>query len=354
MAIDDGTKNLRVAVVGLRVGKSHLDALAAHPRAEIRAVCDPVEDLAREMARHYSVPGVYADYETMLAHEDLDGVCLATPNRLHAPMTRAAIARGLHVLCEKPLTLDTGEARDLLRMARAAGITHATNFSNRPNPAVRFVKEQIDAGVLGRVYEVHLTYQQDFLGDPMAPHTWRNSRVEGGSGVIGDTGSHMLDLSRLFLGEVASVSAHLGIVTAERARPDGSMAVVDADDLAFASLRYAGGVHGLLRVSRVARGRSDLRRVELYGERASLVLEIDTGINRVWRADEATVFRGDGFRIVFARDPRISTWGGNILEWVDASLERRGMAPSFEDGLRCQEILDAAIRSDAERRWIDV
>lgn len=350
----DPNNKLKVGVVGLRMGEGHLRALATHPRAEIVAVCDPVEERLTDVAARYKVPGIYADYETMLAREALDGVCIATPNRLHAPMARAAINRGLHVMSEKPLTLDTAEARDLLQMARAAGITHATNFSNRPNPTVKFVKEQIDAGVLGRVYEVHLTYLQDWLSDPDAPYTWRNSAAEGGSGALGDIASHMLDLGRLFLGEVVAVSAHLAIRTPERRRPDGTMATVDADDLAYLHLRFADGASGLVRVSRLARGRCDIKRVELYGDHASLVLEMDKGVNRVLRADEPTAWRGDLFRVVYAFDPNISIWGGNVLEWVDASLERREMSPSFEDGLRCQEILDAALRSHQERRWVDL
>jgi predicted dehydrogenase len=336
------------------MGAAMLDALARHPGADVRALCDPVEERVSALATQYNVPRIYADYEEMLAAEQLDGVCISTPNRLHTPMVRAALDRGLHVMCEKPLTLDTGEARSLLEQARAAGITHGINFSNRPNPAVKYVKQQLDADVCGRIYEVHLAYLQDWLADPSAEYTWRNSRAESGSGALGDIGSHVLDLSRLFVGEVAAVSAHLGIVMSERVRPDGTVGQVDADDLAYLHLRYAGGTHGLLRVSRVARGRCDIRRVELFGERASLVLEIDQGVARVLRADEVTAWRGDGFREVFAQDPRISTWGGNVLEWVDASLEGREMSPNFEDGLRSQEILDAAIRSDAAQRWIDL
>lgn len=349
---DDG--RLRVAVVGLQIGRRHAEAVAHHLQAELVAVCDLDESLAREVAALYGAGAVYTDYDAMLAAEELDGVCIVTPNRLHAPMVRAALSRGLHVMCDKPLTLDTDEARDLLERARAAGVTHAVNFSNRPNPAVQYVKEQIDAGALGRIYEVHLAYLQDWLSDPASPYTWRNSAAESGSGALGDIASHVLDLSRFFVSEIAAVSAHLGVITPERPRPDGTMARVDADDLAYLHLRYRGGAHGLLRVSRVARGRSDLRVVELYGERASLILEIDKGVNRVLRADEMTQWRSGVFREVFASDPNISTWGGNIRAWVDAALARRPMSPSFDDGLRCQEIVDAALRSAAEGRWVEL
>ena len=358
MGVDEMTNRqdgrLRVAVAGLHIGRGHARAVAAHPRADLVAVCDPNEALAREVADAYGDPAIYADYDAMLAAESLDGVCIATPNRLHAPMARAAIARGLHVLCEKPLTLDTGEARDLLARARTAGVTHAVNFSNRPNPAVRYVREQLDAGVLGRVYEAHLTYLQDWLADADAPYTWRNSAAESGSGALGDIASHVLDRGRLFVGEVGAVSACLGVAISERPRPDGTPGRVDADDLASLHLRYRDGAHGIVRVSRVARGRCDVRRVELYGERASLALEIDKGVNRVLRAEETTRWRGDSFYEVFASDPAVWTWGGNIHAWIDAALDHRALAPSFEDGLRCQEIVDAALRSHAEQRWIDL
>jgi predicted dehydrogenase len=344
---------LRVGIVGLRMGEDMLDALAQHARAEVCALCDPIEERVRPLAQKYSVPAVYADYGEMLAGTTLDGVCISTPNRLHVPMVRAALARGLHVLCEKPLALSAADARLVLDEARAAGVTHGVNFSNRSNPAVMYVKEQLDLGVCGRIYEAHLTYLQQSLSDPGVAYSWRNSSAEGGSGALGDIGSHLLDLGRLFIGEVTSVSALLGIVTAERVRPDGTTGVVDADDLAYLHMRFAGGVHGLLRVSRVATGNGDFRRVELFGEHASLILEIDRGVNRVLRADARADRRADGFRTVYAHDPRLSTWGGNTLAWVDAALEGREMIPSFEDGLRCQEVIDAAIRSHAEHRWIE-
>jgi predicted dehydrogenase len=269
-------------------------------------------------------------------------------------MVRAAIARGLHVMCEKPLTLDTAEARSLLAAARAAGITHAVNFSNRRNPAVQFVQSQLEAGMCGSIREIHLSYLQDWLSDPGAGYTWRNSRAESGSGVLGDLGSHVLDLGRVFAGEVRAVFAQLAVITPERRRADGTMGTVDADDLAYLQLRYANGAYGLVRVSRVARGRCDGRCIEIYGERASLVLEIDSDVNRVLRADTATNWRGNSFRQVYSTDPAETNWGGNTQSWIEAIADGRPVSPSFEDAVHCQEILDAAIRSDHEGRWIEL
>jgi predicted dehydrogenase len=345
---------LRVAVAGLRIGEWHARAVSEHPRAELRAVCDANSERAEAVALKYGAGATYTSYAQMLESEDLDGVCIATPNSLHVPMVREALARKLHVLCDKPLSLQTSEASELLADARAAGVTHAVNFSNRPNPSVRFVKSLLETGALGRIYEVHLTYLQDWLSDPSAPFTWRNSRSESGSGALGDIASHVLDLGRFFMGEIDSVSALLATVVGERTDAAGVANKVDVDDVAYLNLRFACGSVGTVRVSRVAQGRCDIRRVELYGDRASLVLEIDQGVSRVLRADEMTAWRGDGFREVFASDSRIWSWGGNISAWIDASIERREMSPSFEDGLRCQQVLDAALRSVDQRSWVDV
>jgi predicted dehydrogenase len=347
-------KPLRVAVAGLRIGEWHARAVAEHPHAELRAVCDANPERAEAVALKHGAKSTYTSYTHMLESEDLDGVCIATPNSLHVPMVREALARNLHVMCDKPLSLDTSEASDLLDSARAAGVTHAVNFSNRPNPSVRFVRSVLETEGLGRIYEVHMTYLQDWLSDPSAPYTWRNSRSESGSGALGDIASHVLDLGRFFVGEIDSVSALLGTVVGERKDIGGVANQVDVDDLAFLNLRFASGSYGTVRVSRVARGRCDIRRIELFGERASLVLEIDQGVSRVLRADEETAWRGDGFREVFASDSRIWSWGGNISAWIDAAIERRETTPSFEDGLRCQQVLDAALRSANERRWVDV
>ena len=84
------------------------------------------------------------------------------------------------------------------------------------------------------------------------------------------------------------------------------------------------------------------------------MLAIDRGSAACCAPTRPTAWRGDGFREVFAYDPDIRIWGGNVQTWVDAALARREMTPNFEDGLRCQEILDAAIRSANERRWVDL
>jgi predicted dehydrogenase len=354
MLSESTSRSLRVAVAGLRIGEWHARAVAEHPRAVLSAVCDANPERAEAVALKYGAGNAYTSYERMLEAEELDGVSIATPNALHVPMVRAALARGLHVMCDKPLSLYTTEASELLSEARAAGVTHGINFSNRPNPAVRFLQSMLEPETIGRIYEIHLSYLQDWLSDPGAPFTWRNSRAESGSGALGDIASHVLDLGRLFAGEIESVSASLGTVVPERLDASGIANKVDVDDLAYMCLRFANGAHGLLRVSRVARGRCDIRRVEIYGERASFVLEIDHGISRVLRADEMTAWRGDGFREVFASDSRLWSWGGNIAEWIDASIERREMSPNFEDGLRCQEVLDAALQSADMRCWMTV
>jgi predicted dehydrogenase len=121
---------LRVAVVGLHMGAAMLDALTSYSRACVVAICDRDESRLRAMAEQYGIHRTFLDFEQMLDGVELDGVCISTPNRLHVPMVRLALERGLHVMCEKPLALDTEEAQGLLHLARQKGVTHGVNFSN--------------------------------------------------------------------------------------------------------------------------------------------------------------------------------------------------------------------------------
>ena len=129
------------------VGVHHVDAVRRLGFVDVVAVADVTEASAASAAAAMHVPTSYGSIEALVANPAIDVIHVTTPNHLHAPVTRAAIAHGKHVISEKPLAMSAAEARDLVERAEAAGIVHAVSFNYRGNPMVQQVRQMVAAGV---------------------------------------------------------------------------------------------------------------------------------------------------------------------------------------------------------------
>ena len=142
---------IRVGVVGLgKMGLSHLSMIRAHPDVRVDAVVDAAGYVLDVLEKYTGVP-TFRDLETALAEVELDAVIIATPTRLHAPMVRQALERGVSVFCEKPLCLSAEDSRDLAELARARGLVTQVGYHNRFVGAFQEVKRLLDLGAIGRV-----------------------------------------------------------------------------------------------------------------------------------------------------------------------------------------------------------
>ncbi|RLJ01191.1 MAG: gfo/Idh/MocA family oxidoreductase, partial [Candidatus Aenigmatarchaeota archaeon] len=144
--------SLKVGVVGLGMGRGHVEAYQAHPEAEVVAICDIDEGRLGQVGDRYGIARRYMDYREMLEKEELDIVSVATPNSLHMPITVAALQAGCHVLCEKPLALNAQEAKKMVEKAEEVGRRLMVNFSYRFDPISLALKDQVNKGVLGEPY----------------------------------------------------------------------------------------------------------------------------------------------------------------------------------------------------------
>lgn len=182
----------------------YLSSLAGYPNARLAAICGRNEERAAEVAAKYNVPRVFTDYREMIWTANLDAVVVSTPDDLHHPMTMAALEAGLHVLCEKPLAMNAAQAREMYETAEAEGVKHMVLFTNRWLPPFRHVHDLVQSGYIGRPYHAQFSHVGHYGGE----YQWR---LDGrrANGVLGDLGSHIIDLSRWYLGEIASVDARL-------------------------------------------------------------------------------------------------------------------------------------------------
>ncbi len=220
---------IRVGAVGLgKMGLSHQALLGAHPNVDLAAVCDSSSYVLGVLRKHTGLT-TFGDYEEMLAQSDLDAVLIATPSKFHAEMVESALERDLHVFCEKPLTLDPGDAGRLAALARERGLVTQVGYHNRFVAAFGEVKALLDAGAIGEVTHV--------VGEAYGPvvlkakgKTWRSQRGEGG-GCLYDYAAHVINLINWYLGEPVGVGGTALPRVFSR----------ETDDAAFATLHFAEG-----------------------------------------------------------------------------------------------------------------
>jgi predicted dehydrogenase len=296
------------------------------------------------------------------------------PNGLHAEPCIAAARAGKHVLCEKPLARSAVEALQMLDAVRAAGVIHMCGFNYRFLPAVRLARQLIAEGRCGKLLQFRARYLQSSLADPAFPFRWRSDSTHAGHGVLGDLGSHLVDLTRFLVGEPVRVMGSAATFIHERPLEDAPerRAPVTVDDAFQAMCEFAGGTTGLLEASKVCLGSKNRLEFEANGMEGSLRFSLER-INELdvyLRSDEATPLAG--FRRIQVTDAghpfMAQWWPRHPLGWdqtfvheigglFDAIEGREAIAPfgaTFEDGYRAAVICDAIAASAAQRAPVDV
>ena len=277
------------------------------------------------------------------------------PNSVHAEPTIAAAQAGKHVVCEKPLGRTADESFEIWQAAESAGVRHLCGFNYRFVPAVRLARELLEAGELGEIVHFRLRYLQGWSWDA-DPRAWRFDPEQTGTGVLGDIGSHAIDLARYLVGEIGSVSAGVRTIVPDRR----------VDDHFVAAVEFESGVLGTLEGSQLARGHANSNAFEVNGTKGSVAFDAER-LNELQVADE------DGFRRVLVTEPEhpymrfwwppghIIGWGETFVHEVghlfEAIAGEHGVGPhgaTFEDGYRCAEVIEAILRSAEGGRREDV
>ena len=277
------TKHIRAGVIGTGfIGPVHLEALR-RLGVSVAALCD-LPDRVRAAADKFGIPEAFGDYREMLRSPNVDVVHITSPNRFHCEMSLAALRAGKHVICEKPLAMNTRETAHIVKLARRSARVFAANYNVRFYPAVLALHRMVARGELGDIIHVNGSYMQDWLFKD-TDYNWRLLPQEGGKlRAVADIGTHWMDTVSFILGaKIASVFADLGTLHKTRRRPLGEVQTfaksdakmnyasypVETEDFASVLLKFANGARGNLGVSQVAAGRKNCIRVEIYGSKKS-------------------------------------------------------------------------------------
>jgi predicted dehydrogenase len=372
------SKEINVGLVGASfMGKAHSNAYldVAHyfdlsSKPVMRTLCDIDRNNLASLVQKYGWQTTETSWEKLVARDDIDLIDICTSNKTHRPIAVAAAKSGKHIICEKPLCLNTDEARMMLDAAEEAGVRHMTAFNYRRVPAILLAKQMIDEGKIGKIHHFNAVYYQDWLVDPDFPFVWRHNADEGGSGAHGDMNAHTVDLARFLVGEFESVCAAEEIFIKERPTFDKkSTGKVTADDALYFLARFRDGALGSFLATRFATGRKNFLRLEIFGSAGSLCFNLER-LNELDFYSNTDERKEQGFRKILVTEsdhPYIDRWWppGHIIGWEHTFIHEIGdlllaidkkesVKADFYDGLRCQQVLDAAIISARDRKWIEI
>jgi predicted dehydrogenase len=355
---------LRVGIIGSSgwTELMYFNNLKGRDDVEIAAISGRNAGPLAEMAGKHGIAATYTDYREMIASGGLDAIVVAAPDDRHLEMTLAAIDKGLHVLCEKPLANSAADARRMLAAAEQRGIRHMVLFTWRWQPHFQWLRSYLASGELGRIYRAQFSFITGFARPPV--YAWRHDPARA-NGVIGDLGSHMIDLSRWYFGEIDAVSATLGI-SIDRSGIAGHEAG-SGNDSGHLSLRFRNGVLGVIDVTVVSHTADMLVKQMVRIEAEHGTVEIDhiftgehAGVTiRLLKADETNVrilpvppaYFGTSdpgnFLDIYNKEPV------GVLGFVKAVRDGVRPEPGFDVGVKVQEVVDAALLSERERRWVE-
>jgi predicted dehydrogenase len=335
---------------------AHLEALQGLPGTRTVAVCGPRLDRAQETAARFGAPLATQDPRAVLEHPDVDAVLVDTPDHTHYELVIAAARHGKHVFCEKPLATEIGQAREMAAAVESAGVRGMMGFSTRFSPVIQNVKRHLEAGAIGRPLHVHVQAFNAGLLAERPRWSWRTDRARAGTGILGDLGSHMIDLNHFLLGPTTEVMASMRTFIPELIDPQtGERHRHEVDDDTALLLRFASGAHGTLALSRVG----SVHMGYPIGRRHYLIDGDKGGL--LWENGVATLHPYKGEPVRLEGEPPlwevdhhtfITGWARQNLEpFVEAIRSGADRAPTLRDGLLTQAVIDAAVRSAASGTW---
>ena len=333
---------IRIGIIGTGgMARQHARNFKAAVGCRVAACADIVPGKAKAFAETHGIPASYEDYGEMLAREKLDAVSIVTIDSVHAPAALAAIGRGLHVMCEKPLADSVANARKMARAAGRAGIITAVNFSWRNPPASQKAAQIASSGALGELRHIEGHYLQCWLTQDWQtspPLLWRLSSRHGSMGVLGDIGVHILDLVTFIAGDISELACELTIF--DKGVKRIGKYVFDVNDSMLTIARFKNGARGTLNATRWAKGCGNSVALRVHGTRGALDLDLERPPE-----EQLKVSLGKGLNALKWSAVKCPPAPNQQARFVRAITTGKQGQTSFEGGLKIQEYLEACCKS---------
>ena len=359
---------VRIAIIGAGAVADyhHVPGIRLDPRAALVAACDPNEQLLQKRKGDWSISKVTRNYSEIANDPVIDAVIICTPNDTHYPITLACLNGGKHVMCEKPLGLHAGEAREMCRLAREKGLRHMTAFTYRFAPSMRYLRHLVASGKLG--FPRHFRSQR-FLDWPETSWGWRQYKKNAGAGDLFDMTIHRIDYAQDLMGRMTSICGAVAQFVPRDKNPDGTACPPsEVDDWSALICQFERGGVGVLEGTTLAKGYHfdgfGHDWAEVNGSEASAVYQLKEPnsilLGKHGESLEKVEVPAEFLKPTDSpRDPRQgvpSTVFRYDLAWefVSAIVEGRDAVPGFDHGASAQAVADAVLESFEKRTWVPI
>jgi predicted dehydrogenase len=340
-------KKVKVGIIGAGgISNRHIAGYKALENVDLYALCDINEQRARDCAEINNIKHVFTDYTKMLELSELDAVSICTSTNIHASAAIAALKAGKHVLCEKPMSMNAEEAREMIKAEKESGKILMIGFVRRFGRDAKVLKDFIDNGMMGDIYYAKASY----LRRNGYPGGWFGNKKVSGGGPLIDLGVHVIDLVRYLMGSprVVSVSGAAFKKLGERNNINAEKGYVsvdsgnifDVEDLAVAMIKFSNGSVLSVETSFNLNIKSDSGNIELFGTKAGAKLD-----PKLEFYSEMNNYLVD---ITPAHDTAFSITGvfeSEISHFIDCILNGTKCISTSDDGLELMKIIDAVYLS---------
>ncbi len=333
---------LKVGVVGLGIGCSHIRGFQSHPDVEVVGVADIDEKRLAEKAEEFGIKGRYSSMDKLISAEKPDIISVALPNKLHKPFTIRALEAGCHVLCEKPMAMNAAEADEMNRAAARAGRRLMINFSFRFNDQSYALKKEVESGILGDLYFARTIWLRR-RGIPKFG-SWFSKKELAGGGPIIDLGVHRLDLALWLMGYpepewvMAQTFDHIG---GERGKREGI--AFDVEDMGVAMIRFRNGAMLELEASWASNiKQKEEMETRILGTMGGLVQK---NCDETYRFEAELYLEREGRLYDMKLHPPVPGAHSSMYHFAESIINNTPHTATGEEGRTVMSILDAVYES---------
>ncbi len=346
-------KAVRLAIIGTGgMANVHAERFTKIRGCKVIAACDVDLARAKTFAEKYGIPECFSSVEALLAGADIDAVTIVTPDAFHSPVSLVCLKAGKHVLCEKPLALNYGDAKKMVQAARKAGVVNMVNFSYRDWPCIQAVTKAIHRGDIGEVRHVEASYLQAWLASKVwgdwrtnSAWLWRLSASHGSKGALGDVGVHIVDFATFPCGPIKEVYCRMRAFPKAPGNKIGEYKL-DANDSAVLNVEFANGALGTIHTSRWVGGHANRLALKIAGTKGTI--SIDSELSTI----SYKICNGKGLDSGEWRDVACKPVPTNYQRFISAIQAGRAGEADFARGAEVQKVLDACFESEKGRRPI--